>query len=171
MFKFFKEVEKIYHDDDNVYDRIMVMETNIWNDNCISQINTAIEISMKRIYWESKIAIFVEDANGKRYKENNPSLQFLFNNDSFRSFLEINKILTSEDINKYLTNFHHVRNDDTHGAKYGKAKTKITNELKKDAYKFLFELCVNIYIFKFHKKPVAKWNDDYFKSLLKRPIN
>ena len=163
MFKFFKEFDK------DIYKEIVdEVEYNMWNDRCISIIQSEIEKIIKIIFKESDIVITNMGSDGIVYREYYPSLSKLFNEKKFKQYLDDNNILTYSDIDDYWKILN-VRNDKVHGEKENKEKIKITLQVKKDSLKFLFKLCYNSYVYKFKNTPKAYWDDEYFKKLLNKP--
>lgn len=163
MFKFFKEF------DEEIYNEIVnEVEFNMWNDRCISIIQSEIEKIIKILFKDSAIVITNTGNDGVTYREYNPSLSRLFNEEEFKQYLVNNNILTFSDISDYWRILN-VRNDKEHGYKTNKEKTKITLQIKKDSLKYLFKLCCNSYKYKFSKEPNTYWDEEYFEKLLTKP--
>lgn len=163
MFKFFKEFDK------DIYKEIVdEVEFNMWNNRCISIIQSEIEKIIKIIFKESDIVITNIANDGIVYREYNPSLSRLFSEQEFKQYLAGNNILNFSDIDDYWKILN-ARNDKEHGEKANKEKTKITLQMKKDTLKYLFKLCYNSYVYKFKKIPKTYWDDEYFKKLLVKP--
>ena len=163
MFEFFKQF------DEDIYIEIVdEVEFNMWNDRCISIIKSEIEKIIKKLFRESDIVIMNVGDDGVMYREYNPTLANLLNDNNFRKYLDNNKLLTYKEIEKYWKIIP-ARNDKEHGPKFNREKINITLSMKKDALKYLFNLCYNVYWFNFGKKPDEKWDDEYFKKLLKKP--
>ena len=163
MFEFVKDF------DVEIYNEIInEVEFNIWNERCISIIQSEIEKIIKNLFKENNIVITNTDKDGVVYREYNPTLSRLLNEEeSFRGFLFENNILKENDIDDYWI-IHRNANIKKHGARTGE-KIIINNEMKESALKFLFKLCFNVYNYKFHKTPSAYWDERYFEKLLTKP--
>ncbi len=163
MFEFVKDF------DIEIYNEIInEVEFNIWNDRCISIIQSEIEKIIKKLFKESDIVITNKGEDGVIYREYNPSLSRLFDKETdFRNFLFENNILNESDIESYWIILKN-RNIKDHGARTGE-KLVIDDTMKESALKFLFKLCYNVYTFKFHKAPDAYWDEKYFQKLLIKP--
>lgn len=163
MFEFFKEF------DEEIYNEIInEVEFNMWNDRCISIIQSEIEKIIKKIFKDSNIIITNMGNDGIIYREYNPSLSRLFNEEEFKQYLVNNNILTFSDISDYWKILN-IRNDKEHGHKANKEKIEITLQIKRDSLKHLFKLCCNAYKYKFNKGPKTYWDDEYFEKLLRKP--
>ena len=114
MFEFIKEF------DEEIYNEIInEVEFNIWNDRCISIIQSEIEKIIKKLFKESDIVITNKGEDGVIYREYNPSLSRLFDKETdFRNFLFENDILNESDIESYWIILKN-RNIKDHGARTG----------------------------------------------------
>jgi len=162
MFEFFEKVDK------EIYREIVEeVEYNVSNSLCVSLIQSETEKILKNIYRESGVVITSKDNSGNLYYDNNPSVSQLLNNKEFVKFLVKNNILNEISIKEYW-DIHKKANIKKHGARSGNEYI-INDEVKKKSLKFLFDLCFNVYEYKFNESPKEKWNEKYFEKLIKKP--
>ncbi len=169
MFKFVNEYNKKYYNEIN-----RNVLSKMHEDECIKNCVDIIE-KLAKIIWDDSGVILYATKNDKTYRELNPTFGQLFNDENFKDFLFLNEIVSIDDM-PTLWKLDEARNYLTHGAKRKFIKgeiieleVEITDELKIEAVKWLYNFCYNIYHFKFQEKPNSKWDNDYIKSLLTGP--